>query len=302
MSKFAQSAGSRFQGRGNFLWHSGGSVNADLACWTGGLSGYPGIEDHADIAGQFFEWDGLFFNRPYVVGDFQLWNSLIWGDLGLITGSFQPFSASYPYGIKAQYSFNHILAELAFWQADMGCGGSVSATFNQVSGASYGNVGMLLGINAWMSSVDGHLYAGAAVDAPAIGNWSAEISGHVTHVDRISANLALWECKIDGDSSRIAEIVADVRAFSATMVARQENPGEIVGRMSTFTGFIDAIPGNMAEIDGSLYLWGATDRLYGAHGFPPEIIGDLPRFDGIFGQESDKSCSTTLTHTRGEIR
>ncbi len=318
MSKFIQVRTGIFQSRENQLWDSGGRITGDIATWICEGEAFQGVKDGGNVLGEFENWTAEIFAQGNIEGDtaawtgglfgpgtieadFQLWNGTIWGDLGMIVGSFAPFSADYPAGIQGQFSFNHLAASFVPWSGEVDCGGNIYASLQSVSGSATGSVGTVLGVSAWFLAFSGEMYAGGNM-LPEIQAWTAEITGTVTHVDRITADMALWDCEIHGDATRGADIAADMRMMSGGMLGRVETPGRILGEVGMFNGFMAGIAGDVGSIEGDFYLWGAQDRIYAHTGGDSDIVGHFAILGGSMKGPVVSDCDDLLVHRRGKIR
>lgn len=234
------------------------------------------------LYGDFEPWDGEFIPEliPHVFAEFQLWNGTFWCNLMSISGSFSTW-----YGeLSGVYAYNLLNADFPKFTADIYSGGSLESAFEGFSDTDiYGTVGQSIGILTYFARWDGLLFAGgkSVEPYPEVSMFTAEITGHVTHINRIQADLPLFTMTgagyisgsgqinarfeqlssiIEGRVMNPATITGDLPFFSMTGRAHKMQQTEVLGQLIPFSGQISAKDTTPGNITADFELWDANLR------------------------------------------
>lgn len=229
----------------------------------------------SEVLGEIASFTGLLYAGASIEESFQLFNGSMEGDMASISGTLEYLTCT----VTGVYAFNAILCDLPKWQADLKGGACIQFSLPKLIDCEMeGTVGQLLGLKAYFAKFDGLLYAGAKADSPSLPTLDGEITGHVSHVNRLTANIALFGMTSEGYNNSAANIEANISNFNSTIKGYINNPAIITGNIPLWTVFSRAAQHSQTEFEGDILKF--TGLIKAHDSSPATIDAEVEMFTG----------------------
>jgi hypothetical protein len=256
------------------------SIVGIFSNWNADLEAHSAVAQ-SDLTAAFEYWTAAYYAGARIQEDLQLWNGALGSNMSSISGNIGLFTGS----INGVYAFNSILTSLPLWDkigdTNYRCGGNIRSSLPLISFADIDcTIGQVVGINTVMAKFDGVMYCGGKFVSPYpdISLFTANIVGHVTSVNRVTAVFPLLSADIQGHIQGSGKIVDTFMIFNASILGKIANPVTIKDSFIPFTGRYRGsverkthIQGNLLKLNGTLnarnsspgVIIGATELLTG---------------------------------------